>query len=122
MFDFYQLEDKGYSPFTQDELRFASPEVLANIGNSDTTDLDGQLWWDLGIILYELCAGNRGPFTNKSYKASMALIQRYEAAFPVNLPYSVSEPLKSLIRELLTKNKYERLGYVDQGGAEDILM
>jgi hypothetical protein len=38
------------------------------------------------------------------------------------LPYAVSEPLKSLIRELLTKNKFERLGYVDQGGAEDVLI
>jgi len=41
-------------------------------------------------------------------------------AFPVNLEIELSEELKQLIRELLMKDKYQRLGYSDQGGVIDI--
>jgi serine/threonine protein kinase len=98
-----------------EESRFVSPEILD--GDQET---DAQIWWDLGVILYELASGNFAPFNHGNPAVRKRLIRRYQVVFPQNLPYAVSDELKNLIRELLCKDKNVRLGYVDQGGVEDV--
>ena len=56
------------------------------------------------------------PFQNQSHGVILKLIERYPISFPQNLPIDISDDLKSLIRDLLTKQKSERIGYVDHGG------
>lgn len=51
----------------------------------------------------------------------LKLIEKYPVAFSPNMPTQPSEELKALIRDLLTKKKDERLGYVDHGGVDDII-
>jgi hypothetical protein len=67
-----------------------------------------------------LASGNFSPFHHSNIQVRLRLIEKYQVVFPQNLPYTISDELKNLIRELLCKNKNERLGYVDQGGIEDI--
>ena len=74
--------------------------------------------WDLGIILYELASGNFPPFEHQNQKTLLRLIEKYQVVFPCNLPYEISEELKQLIRDLLNKEKEERLGYEE--GVDDI--
>jgi len=54
---------------------------------------DGQLWWDLGVIIYRLASGNICPFESKSKNCIKKLILKYPVTFPNNLPRTVSEPL-----------------------------
>ena len=81
---------------------------------------DAQIFWDLGIIAYELATGSINPFQNENFKVRLLLIERYLAPFPRNIPYSVSDDLKTLIWDLTTKEKNNRLGYSDQGGTQDV--
>ena len=93
-----KMERKHY--YNSEELRFATPEVLSKLEEGfdcEDADYDGQVWWDLGVILYLLCSGNRHPFSSGNFRVMMRLIRRYEAAFPKNLPYKVSDSLKSLV-------------------------
>ena len=57
------LKDKAY--------RFLSPEV------TEGHDPDAQIWWDLGIILYELSSGNFCPFYHSNQQVRIRLIQKY---------------------------------------------
>ena len=92
-----------------------------NKDKDDEDDVrDAQLWWDLGIIVYELATGGCTPWYHKNHKVYKKLLHKYPVAFPVNLEIELSEELKQLIRELLMKDKYQRLGYSDQGGVIDI--
>ena len=58
---------------------------------------------------------------NSKQNCIVVLIEKFEVTFPQNLPYTISGELQSLIKELLVKNKHDRLGYCDQGGAQDVL-
>ena len=102
--------------FEDEKYRFHSPEAILGQEMEES-----QIWWDLGIILYELASGNFTPFYHSNLQVKKRLIEKYQVVFPQNLPYTISDELKNLIRELLTKNKNNRLGYVDQGGVEDIM-
>ena len=62
------LKDKTY--------RFLSPEVTMDL------DPDAQIWWDLGIILYELASGNFNPFYHSNQQVRIRLIQKYQVVFP----------------------------------------
>ena len=112
-----------------EEMQFLSPEVVEKLrtkglaGNEKKFRKlqDGQLWWDLGIILYRLCTSNNLPFQNAQQGVVLKLIEKYPVSFPSNLPQPVSDELKALIRDLLTKKKGERLGRVDHGGVQDVL-
>ena len=99
---------------------FATPELIEHFkegGSSKEKTLrkvcDAQPWWDLGVILYLLCTGGVKPFFNANKKVWIRLVENYIVVFPKNLPYSVSEELQQLIRDLLSKSKDERLGYTD---------
>lgn len=82
---------------------------------------DGQEWWDLGIILYRLSSCNLLPFQNNQQGVILKLIERYPVCFPPNMPCQLSDELKALIKDLLSKKKGERLGRLDHGGVEDVL-
>jgi len=59
------------------ELRFATPEVLTALEDGQSceeADYDAQLWWDLGVVLYLLCTGNRMPFSNANFRVTLRLI------------------------------------------------
>ena len=67
------LEKMGKDPFdkkifTFDQLRFITPEKIKKSRIIETNSKEklellpfSQLWWDLGIIMYELSSGNH-PF------------------------------------------------------------
>ena len=50
------------------DLRFATPEVLSKIQSEQSKKnkifSDAQIWWDLGIILYELSTGGLETFSH----------------------------------------------------------
>jgi serine/threonine protein kinase len=110
------------------QLERASPELvnllLGKKGNLEEErvrdEQDGQVWWDLGLIAYQLCTGGLFPFQNKNRRVMLRLISQYPVAFPQNLPYHITEDLRQLIRDLLTKAKDSRIGYMDYGGGRDV--
>ena len=60
------------------------------------------------------------PFLNAQQGVVVKLIEKYPVTFPTNLPRCPSNELKALIRDLLTKQKGDRLGRVDHGGVQDV--
>lgn len=93
---------------------YVAPEnVLAN-GYSFGVD-----WWSLGVLLHVLLTG-RQPFSSPRTNDPMVVIRRIiDPAYIVSIPPYVSEPAKHLIRELLERKPYNRLG-MRRGLADDI--
>ena len=60
--------------YSADQVRFFTPEILDYLDDDESNDLvdglgdifEGQIWWDLGVILYELSTGGNHPFYNKN--------------------------------------------------------
>lgn len=80
------------------ELRFMSPEWIEEVetGTTDPQKLifESQLWWDLGIIIYELATSGCHPFYHDSPRVSYTLIRNFNPVFPRNLPKMVNERLQ----------------------------
>lgn len=78
------------------DLRFGTPEVLSNpnwipplgLVNDDSQASkifsDAQIYWDLGIILYELATGGLKTFFHSNQRVLQKLIIKYPVTFAIN--------------------------------------
>ena len=109
------------------KLNLIPPEVVEKLlsrdlaGNEDKFRKlqQGQVWWDLGVVLYRMATG-LWPYQSNKDGVILKLIQRYPVPFPRNLR-NIDESLKELIRSLMDKKKKTRLGVADKGGVNDVL-
>ena len=109
------------------KLNLIPPEVVEKLlsrdlaGNEDKFRKlqQGQVWWDLGVVLYRMSTG-LWPYQSNKDGASLKLLPRYPVPFPRNLR-NIDESLKELIRSLMDKKKKTRLGVADKGGVYDVL-
>ena len=86
---------------------YIAPEILT--GNSYSKAVD---WWSLGIVIYEMLAGNP-PFYGENEQRIMQDIINSEVHMK---PYFSAEA-KDLLKKLLRKNPAERLGVMKEGVA-----
>ncbi|ORY28666.1 Pkinase-domain-containing protein, partial [Neocallimastix californiae] len=90
-----------------------APEVIKGEGHTSTVD-----WWTLGILIYEMIYGTT-PFKGITRNETFNNIMHNEVIFPESNPYSkISNNAKNLMKKLLIKDEYKRLGV--QSGASDI--
>lgn len=88
---------------------YIAPEVLLNKGHGKGVD-----WWTLGILLYEMMAG-QPPFVDDD---PMGIYQQILAG-KVTFPRHFDRNAKSLIKKLLVADLTKRYGCL-KGGPEDI--
>jgi serine/threonine protein kinase len=88
---------------------YIAPEVLLNKGHGKGVD-----WWTLGILLYEMMAG-QPPFVDDD---PMGIYQQILAG-KVTFPRHFDRNAKSLIKKLLVADLTKRYGCL-KGGADDI--
>ena len=79
---------------------FVAPEVLTDPEYTNAVD-----WWGLGVLLYEMLAGE-APFPGRDEEQIFDAIISEE----VNYPYSMSISSTNIIRKLLQKSPLKRLG------------
>ncbi|CEP08394.1 hypothetical protein [Parasitella parasitica] len=94
---------------------YIAPEVIKGCGHTSSVD-----WWTLGILIYEMLYGTT-PFKGTSRNETFAKILHVEPHFPHQPePYNgnISSNCKNLIRKLLQKDEYTRLG--SRAGAADV--
>jgi len=91
---------------------YLAPEVIQNNPQGFATD-----WWALGIFTYEMVVGH-APFQDDPNVKMYEKILTREPEFPEEP--ELSERLTYLIKGLLEKNSYQRLG-ASQTGTQDIL-
>lgn len=109
---YVKLSDFGVSKMISNENQllfsicgtpeYMSPEIIDGRGYSKSTD-----WWSVGVLLYELIYGV-APFYSTSLERTYELILNSEVPFPSFI--NVSPHAKSLIKQLLNKNKDSRFG------------
>ena len=85
---------------------YLSPEMLSGGGHDFTVD-----WWALGILMYEMLVGIP-PFFHQNKHRMYFLIKEAPVTYPDSLKHKihVSDNAKSIINELLSKNRKKRLG------------
>lgn len=88
---------------------YIAPEVLLNKGHGKGVD-----WWTLGILLYEMMAG-QPPFVDED---PMGIYQQILAG-KVTYPRHFDRGAKSLIKKLLVADLTKRYGCL-KGGADDV--
>ena len=88
---------------------YIAPEVLLNKGHGKGVD-----WWTLGILLYEMMAG-QPPFVDDD---PMGIYQQILAG-KVTFPRHFDRNAKSLIKKVLVADLTKRYGCL-KGGADDI--
>ncbi|KAI9295689.1 Pkinase-domain-containing protein, partial [Neoconidiobolus thromboides FSU 785] len=93
---------------------YIAPEVIKGTGHTSAVD-----WWTLGILLYEMIYGTT-PFKGPNRNATFAKILKSDVSFPItpqgkNVIYN---NCKSIIKKLLYKDEYRRLG--SKAGASDV--
>jgi serine/threonine protein kinase len=92
---------------------YIAPEVIKGEGHTSTVD-----WWTLGILIYEMIYSTT-PFKGANRNETFNNIMHNEVTFPESNHYSkISSHAKSLMKKLLIKNEYKRLGV--KSGASDI--
>ena len=87
-------------------IEYMAPEILTRQGHNQAVD-----WWSLGALAYDTMIG-QPPFVGSNRKETMEKIVRGKLILPVFL----TDSAKSLIRNLLCKSPFKRLG----GGAGDV--
>ena len=95
------LSESGWTAGT---VPYMAPEVL----RAETTDARADVW-ALGVVLYEMLAGER-PFTGKSGSEVTSAILRDP---PPPLPARVPAGLQTIVRQCLEKDprrRYQRAG------------
>jgi serine/threonine protein kinase len=88
---------------------YIAPEVLLNKGHGKGVD-----WWTLGILLYEMMAG-QPPFVDDD---PMGIYQQILAG-KVSFPRHFEKEAKSLVKKLLVADLTKRYGCM-KGGADDL--
>ena len=94
----------------EETSEFKAPEILQNNLNNCEAD-----WWTYGVIIYELFFGVP-PFFSEDDNKLKDLIIKNELKFPKNK--KISNSAKELIKKLLIKDPYSRLGHAN--GFEEI--
>lgn len=89
---------------------YIAPEVITGHGHSSSVD-----WWTLGILMYEMLYA-RTPFKGANRRITFTNILERKLTFPRSI--KVSSECRSLMRELLIKNEFSRLG--SRAGASDV--
>ncbi len=89
---------------------YLAPEMLSSKGHNQAVD-----WWCLGILLYEMLAGET-PFAAPEPLQIYQNIMKGDIRFPAHF----SESAKSLLRHLLTADTTRRYGCL-KDGAMDVL-
>jgi serine/threonine-protein kinase ULK/ATG1 len=87
---------------------YMAPEVLK--GESYTTKAD---IWSLGVILFEMLYGYC-PFESRSIASLINTIDTQPVQLPNNIP--VSEKTQNLIKRMLAKDYFRRIGWVELFG------
>jgi len=85
---------------------YLAPELLEDNDYGLAVD-----WWGVGCVLYEMIVG-RLPFYNRDQSVLFELILMEQVRFPS----SISPAAKDLLKGLLTKDPFQRLG----GGPKDV--
>ena len=81
-------------------LAYLAPEMLTMQGHGKSVD-----WYLLGVLLYEMVVGQI-PYYSTNKQQLLENIENAELYFPRNL----SNPLKSLILQLMDRDPQSRLG------------
>ena len=79
---------------------YLAPEILARLSYGKTVD-----WYGLGAVLYEFCVG-----TPPYYQQDLNSLYENISQGHLQLPKTMSEPLKDLLKGLLRRIPTERLG------------
>lgn len=87
---------------------YLAPEVLED--NDYGREVD---WWSLGIVMYEMMCG-RLPFYSRDHEILFEMILVEEVKFPRHL----SEPARTLLSGLLTKEPKRRIGSSEKDARE----
>src|SRR3989338_7123511 len=87
---------------------YLAPEILKGQGHAKAVD-----WWSLGILLYEMMVG-LPPFYSENINEMYELILKA----PLKFPSSVPADAQSLLKSLLEREEYKRLGGGPSDGAE----
>ncbi|RKP12206.1 kinase-like domain-containing protein, partial [Piptocephalis cylindrospora] len=98
---------------------YIAPEVINGAGHTAGVD-----WWTLGILIYEMMFATT-PFKGPSRPQTFHAVLTKDVSFPSSSssasslpPQPISSATKHLIRKLLVKDEYRRLG--SRAGAADI--
>jgi len=90
-------------------LQYMAPEIISVKAYGQSVD-----WWALGVIVYEMMSGNT-PFNAANDKRLIYNILNCE----YNIPVSFSPDLSDLVKNLLQNNLTKRYGNLS-GGVDDI--
>ena len=127
---YLKLTDFGFAKYVEGRTytlcgtpEYLAPEILLNKGHGKPVD-----WWCLGILLYEMLAGNYfsfrkfdftkigiDPFNDEDPMAIYQKILKGKVKFPRNFDRGA----KSLVKHLLVADLTKRFGNL-KGGAKDI--
>lgn len=88
---------------------YLAPEIIQSKGYGKAVD-----WWSMGVLMFEMCAGFP-PFFDEDHIKLYGKIM----AGKVRYPSHFSQPLKDLLKRLLTADLTKRYGNL-KGGAADI--
>ncbi|ORX57733.1 Pkinase-domain-containing protein [Piromyces finnis] len=92
---------------------YIAPEVIKGDGHTSMVD-----WWTLGILIYEMIYSTT-PFKGITRNETFNNILNKDVQFPETNRYSkISSHAKNLMKKLLIKDEYKRLGV--KSGASDI--
>lgn len=87
---------------------YMAPEVLKGESYSSKADI-----WALGVLLYEMLYGVC-PYQSNSIAMLINTIDTRPVILPPDIP--VSEKTQNLIKRLLTKDFYRRIGWAELFG------
>ena len=90
---------------------YIAPELLEDKPYGPIVD-----WWSFGILIFEMLTG-KTPFVNHNRRLMFYRIQNSDP----NFPNEIDAVTVAFIKKLLKKNKSERLGSVETGGAGAVM-